>query len=173
MSQVAARLGGSKGTLYSYFESKQALFEALVTESCGRFSRSIFEVPGNPDLAGLLHSIALTYVTLICSDWATRMFQVVAAEAQRRPEIGKLFFDSGPSISIDRLSRHIETFVAAGELAVDDSREAAEVFMTLCRGSLHMRRMLGQAPDPDAATIARQAQKAVSQFIRLYGCPPA
>ena len=34
MSQVAARLGGSKGTLYNYFSSKEELFSAMVVEDC-------------------------------------------------------------------------------------------------------------------------------------------
>ena len=32
MSTIAARLGGSKGTLYNYFKSKEELFEAQVRE---------------------------------------------------------------------------------------------------------------------------------------------
>src|SRR6204780_5843981 len=35
MSQIAARLGGSKGTLYNYFKSKEELFEAQVRDLCG------------------------------------------------------------------------------------------------------------------------------------------
>ena len=34
MSAVAARLGGSKGTLYNYFSSKEELFSAMVREEC-------------------------------------------------------------------------------------------------------------------------------------------
>ena len=37
MSTIAARLGGSKGTLYNYFKSKEELFEAQVR---GRRSRA-------------------------------------------------------------------------------------------------------------------------------------
>ena len=36
MSTIAARLGGSKGTLYNYFKSKEELFEAYIRETCGR-----------------------------------------------------------------------------------------------------------------------------------------
>ncbi len=44
MSAIAARLGGSKGTLYNYFRSKAALFTAVVEElhdgSMGRMAPS-------------------------------------------------------------------------------------------------------------------------------------
>src|ERR1700721_3771942 len=35
MSSIAARLGGSKGTLYNYFKNKEELFEAQVRDMCG------------------------------------------------------------------------------------------------------------------------------------------
>src|SRR6201985_3540974 len=34
MSEIAARLGGSKGTLYNYFKSKDELFQAYVLRRC-------------------------------------------------------------------------------------------------------------------------------------------
>src|SRR5580692_6870568 len=43
MSTIAARLGGSKGTLYNYFRSKEELFEAQVVEGCARFGEAAFE----------------------------------------------------------------------------------------------------------------------------------
>src|SRR5271163_2815121 len=36
MSSIAARLGGSKGTLYNYFKNKEELFAAQVRELCGQ-----------------------------------------------------------------------------------------------------------------------------------------
>src|SRR6202790_3714523 len=35
MSIIAARVGGSKGTLYNYFKSKEELFEAYIARHCG------------------------------------------------------------------------------------------------------------------------------------------
>lgn len=169
MSQVAARLGGSKGTLYSYFDSKEALFEALVAESCARNGAAVFDAPAAAAMPARLTHIARAYLTLVGSDWATRMLQVVAAEARRRPDVGRMFFDAGPGEAITRLARHIDEFVAAGKLHADDSREAAETFLTLCRGTFHLRRMLGQEPEPSPARIAREADRAVGQFLKLYG----
>ena len=172
MSQVAARLGGSKGTLYSYFDSKEALFEALVTDSCARNRTTMFDAPGSNGLEERLKSFAQAYIRLVNSDWAVRMFQAVAAEARRRPEIGKLFFESGPAAALAHLAGWIAAGAAAGDLTVDDPASASETFAALCRGSLHPRRMLAQAPEPDTETIERSATRAVAQFLRLYGTVP-
>jgi len=169
MSQVAARLGGSKGTLYNYFVSKEVLFEALVTDSCARNQAAIFDAA--PALAAVprLTAIANAYISLVTSDWAIRMMQVVAAEARRRPEIGRIFYAAGPGEGLVQLGRHLDAFVADGSIVTDDTRAAAETFLSLCRGHYHMQRMLGQEPAPQPDVVAREAARAVRLFIKLYG----
>ena len=43
MSAIATRLGGSKGTLYNYFKSKEELFGAVVSRECAGLAASLFE----------------------------------------------------------------------------------------------------------------------------------
>src|SRR6202050_1736457 len=43
MSEIAAKLGGSKGTLYNYFRSKEELFSAFITETCQGPAIRLFE----------------------------------------------------------------------------------------------------------------------------------
>ncbi len=168
MSQIAARLGGSKGTLYSYFDSKSALFAALVAESCTRNRAAIFDVPAGASTDAALHAIARAYLGIIMSNWAIRMFQIIAAEAPRWPELATIFHDSGPAAATAQLSRYLADHGASDGLAIPDSAAAAETFVTLCRGSLHMRRILGIAPEPDAETLDREAYRAVTAFRKLY-----
>lgn len=168
MSQIAARLGGSKGTLYSYFDSKAALFSALVGESCTRNRAAMFDVPADATLDAALRAIARAYLGIVMSNWAIRMFQIIAAEAPRWPELAMIFHDSGPAAATAQLSRYLADHATSDGLAISDSAAAAETFLTLCRGSLHMRRILGIAPEPDAETLDREARRAVMAFCKLY-----
>src|ERR1700757_3560624 len=43
MSGIAARLGGSKGTLYNYFRSKEELFAAFMTDACGEQANALLD----------------------------------------------------------------------------------------------------------------------------------
>src|ERR1035437_7744928 len=54
MSTIAARLGGSKGTLYNYFKSKEELFAAYVRDECRRFADDVFDGIGDLDIASRL-----------------------------------------------------------------------------------------------------------------------
>lgn len=168
MSQVAALLGGSKGTLYSYFENKEALFEALVADSCAKKQAAIFDAFDGLAMVERLTEMGCAYLLLTCSDWATRMFQVVATESRRRPVVGELLYDLGPGEGERRLSVHLEEFAAAGLLKIDDGRAAAQTFMVLCRGNFHLRRILGQEPEPTRAFALRQVRRALDQFLTIY-----
>jgi AcrR family transcriptional regulator len=42
MGEIARRAGVSKGTLYVYFDSKEALFEAIFEDECGLQAEQVF-----------------------------------------------------------------------------------------------------------------------------------
>src|SRR5690349_6442190 len=68
MSTIAARLGGSKGTLYNYFRSKEELFEAFVRRACTRFAEALSEAPSaGVDLRERLIHIARAFQTHLLS----------------------------------------------------------------------------------------------------------
>lgn len=67
MSTIAARLGGSKATLYKYFPSKELLFEAVIQQRCGEVVaplQAIAEADGD-DLEALLVSFGLQFMTAL------------------------------------------------------------------------------------------------------------
>ena len=45
MDDIAQRAGVTKGTIYLYFESKDALFDAFVHEYCANYIRAVFDRP--------------------------------------------------------------------------------------------------------------------------------
>src|SRR6185436_3060840 len=44
MAEMSARLGGSKGTLYSYFSSKEDLFTAVMLERAATLAAPVFGI---------------------------------------------------------------------------------------------------------------------------------
>src|ERR1700731_2894878 len=56
MSEIAARLGGSKGTLYNYFRSKEELFAAFMLDTCEGPANAVFDrlPPSGGDLRAAL-----------------------------------------------------------------------------------------------------------------------
>jgi AcrR family transcriptional regulator len=170
MSAIAARLGGSKGTLYNYFKNKDELFEACVERRCFWHQAKIFgELSPQADARETLRSIAAAYLRVTLSDDSLRGLRLIIAEAERAPEIGRRFYESGPMRGAQRLARLIEGWVRAGELKAHDPMEAAQFFLGLCKGRYYMTRVLGVTPELTDEEIEIASERAVTTFFCVHG----
>ena len=170
MSSIAARLGGSKGTLYNYFRSKEELFEAQVREGCGRIADNVFDLAGDArPIADMLTQLGEDYLSIIYSDWAVQTYRVIVAEALRSPQLARIFYESGPALGLQRLESYLEDARARGLVKMDDCNLAAGEFLSLCRGHQHFVYVLNLEDCPSPDQIKIHAQQAVSLFLKGYG----
>jgi AcrR family transcriptional regulator len=172
MSTIAARLGGSKGTLYNYFKSKEELFAACIQRHCVWQSDAMFSIlVDGLDLREAMNRIGRNYLPLVLSENNLAIFRLVVAEAQRDPAIGRLFYESGPRQGLRRLGDFIADRAARGELVIDDPLSAANVFVALCKNRLMTIRLCNYAPEPSAREIETEVSGAVDTFLKLYASP--
>jgi AcrR family transcriptional regulator len=172
MSHIASRLGGSKGTLYNYFKSKEELFAAHVQHQCECNVGEAFA----PPLAGdnpveVLAGLAERVLAAIVSQEAATFYSLIVSEAQRNPAIGQAFYDNGPRKGVERVAEYLARAQAEGQMIVDDCLLAAEEFLSLVHGGLHWKRVLNVVPNPTQAQIHSQALRAAEVFVRAYGAP--
>ena len=170
MSAIAARLGGSKGTLYNYFESKEELFRAYVERQCALSAETIFggDTEGS-DIAALLTDLGFRYLTRLTSDDKMRHLRTVIAEAGRYPEIGAMFFETGPGSGRRRLAAIFERAAAEGRMNAHDPLRAADQFLALCQATLYKQRLFNVAKVPAADAIREDVNAAVTTFMAAYG----
>jgi AcrR family transcriptional regulator len=168
MSNIAARLGGSKGTLYNYFKNKEELFEAQVLDLCGLASDRVLDAAEKGDPAETLSRLGEQYLQTLFSDQTVRLFRILVAEAQRSPELARIFYEAGPARGRKALQKYLQGANSEGSLDVPDCALAAEQFMALCKGSTHLQFLLNLIPTLDAAAIRAQTQCAVDAFMNLY-----
>jgi AcrR family transcriptional regulator len=169
MSAIAARLGGSKGTLYNYFPCKEALFEAFVRDQCGRFTDSVLDALDDAPVAEVLTDLGERFLDNLFSDWALATFRIIVAEAKRNPHLARIFYEAGPAVSVERLRAYLERARAAGQIDAEDCREAAWQFLALCRGHDHLVLTLNLAERPSKAAIAKTVAESVAMFMARYG----
>jgi AcrR family transcriptional regulator len=167
MSSIAARLGGSKATLYKYFTSKEELFQAVMERKCAAVIGPLEELAeGAADLETLLHSFGIVFLHRLCQPDAIDIHRTVHGEGQRFPELARTFFACGPEAAYSVLVPALRRFDAAGLVECPDPRLAAEQFLAMVRGDVHMRVSCGLVPPPGAAEIERQVSHAVRIFLR-------
>ena len=98
MSAIAAQVGGSKGTLYNYFRSKQELFSAVIQDDCDRKQAGLFDslCAEGDDVEAVLREVGQRYTHLVLSDAAVELSRAVIAEAVRFPELVRVLHEAGP-----------------------------------------------------------------------------
>jgi TetR/AcrR family transcriptional regulator, mexJK operon transcriptional repressor len=144
MDAIARHAAVSKATLYSHFDSKAALFAALIVSECRHLAEKIGRrALDEPDIRDALLQVAHDFNNLLCVGDGLTMYRIVVAEAPRFPELGQVFYDSGPTIMIDRIADMLRRAAERGLLDVRDPRVAAIQFISLVRGESHLTSVLG------------------------------
>jgi AcrR family transcriptional regulator len=170
MSTIAARLGGSKGTLYNYFKSKEQLFAAYVVRHCAWQRDAMFEIEAElGDIREALVKTGRIYLSIVLSDFSMANFRVIVAEAQRTPEIGQAFFEAGPRSGAKLLGATLQKAVDSGQLEIDDPVHAAQQFIGLCQNRLLKARLCNAMAAPTPEEIDREVLPAVRVFLAAYG----
>jgi AcrR family transcriptional regulator len=90
MSTIAAKVGGSKSTLYNYFKSKEEIFQAHIERYCGWQRDAMFSLlDDGGDLKSALTHVGRRYLTNVLSDRNMRHFRLITAAAERSPDLGR------------------------------------------------------------------------------------
>jgi AcrR family transcriptional regulator len=173
MNDIARAAGVSKGTLYVYFENKEQLFEAIVHEECQVHAENTFDLdPNNHDVDATLTRLGVAFVEFLCRPEKASALRAVVAIADRMPEIGKVFYETGPAIGIAKLAAYLQAQNQAGVIAVDDCELAAAQFLDACQSMLFKPVLFNFREAPNRDAIAYVVSTAVRNFLRAYGAKP-
>ena len=169
MSTIAARLGGSKGTLYNYFKSKEELFAAMMQRLCGELQATLFDVgPEAGDAEARLTHLARGFLAHLMTPETMAIQRVVVSESERFPELGRVFYESGPKIVLGRIGDYLGELMDAGVLRRTDPIVAAQHFKDLAISGVYWPRMWGVAAAPTPQEFDQQVARAVDTFLRAY-----
>lgn len=169
MSAIASRLGGSKGTLYNYFPSKEALFAEFMRLECEVEGLLAHELGDGEtgDIAAALAGLGRRMVNFVFSEKAQAIHRLVIAEAGRFPELGRVFYETGPHRGLTKLSGHLEGWMDQGLLKRADPFRAAQQFSELCKAGLYQK-SLWALSTPTEAEIEQNVDEAVAIFLAYY-----
>lgn len=174
MNDIARAAGVSKGTLYVYFKHKEELFEAIVEQECDAQAEGIFDFdPNDRDVEAVLTRLGVAYVKFLCRPEKASAIRTVIAIADRMPEVGRKFYESGPERGKSHLIDYLTIQIAAGALAIDDVEVAAVQLMESYQAMLFKPMVFNFAPTPSPDQIERVVRVAVRTFLAAYLAPPA
>ncbi|MDR7155738.1 AcrR family transcriptional regulator [Sphingobium xenophagum] len=168
MSAIAAEMGGSKGTLWSYFPSKEDLFAACVESAIVSFRQDLVAIlDPNQGIREALERFTLCYIEGLCRQDAIALQRLIISEGAQFPELSEIFYRQGPKATVGLLEGFIRDQMVSGNLRVDDAHVAATMVVNLCVGGLRQKVLLGVSPF-SSAEAARESCIIAELFLRCY-----
>jgi len=170
MSEIAAKVGGSKATLYSYFPSKKDLFTAVIEDEVRRMFVPLFDMDESQgSMRAILEGFAQRFLKLLLTDDTIAFYRLIVAESARFPEVGQAAYHLGVQHGTDKLAGIFAAAMERGELQRADASVAVRQFLALCGGELHRKRLFGVVGADDRAAVDKQARDSVATFLAAYG----
>ena len=164
MNDIARAAGVSKGTLYVYFSSKEALFAANVRDDRRRQAEQMVPFASDATLDAALMAIGLNFMRELLAPSHIAQVRTVTAAAAKFPEIGTAFYEAGPDYGQRRLAAFLET---RHDFAAADCDLAAVDFVNLVQGTLLRRALFGSEIASDA-DIVETVKRGVESFLRIH-----
>jgi len=191
MDAIASRSGSAKSTLYRYFDTKESLFSALITEaSRGEGSEMINFLyrSGNgpqvdnasvnfvdalafPDDQGDCRQALTKFGQYILTHFHTP--QVLAVRrmmiaASTHPETGRLFYEHGSARVIQHLEHYFTPLIEKGYLYQADPHVVACHYFGLLLSEVNEAGLYNVITQLNDEKITAMVSRAVAVFIRAY-----
>ena len=169
MDAIAAKAAVSKRTVYSHFPGKDVLFAAVMTSHCDRMvGIDNLQLDPETEPVEILSDLGVRLLSLVTSPEAVALFRIVVAEAERFPELGRTFFESGPLRWVEVLGPYLREQDRRGRLKIADPEAAATLLQHMVKDPLHMRCILGVQQSVSAAEIRAHVERTVGNFMTLF-----
>ena len=173
ISQIADAVGIRKASLYSHFESKQAILDALLKEVLEQYAaRSVFAradwekdadaLPATPDAAVQMILGQLRYI--LHAPTISRARKMLVIEQFRNPELAKLQTAQNYTDVLQYFTGLIQCLSRRGVLAEDDPQIMAA---QLCLPISAWINLCDREPECEAELMAL-ADRHIRQFFRVY-----
>jgi AcrR family transcriptional regulator len=129
LEDVAARAGVSKGTLYLYYENKDALFKAVIQEGI------VPVIAENEAIAAKHSGCSFELLELLLENWWTKIGltafagipKLMVAEARNFPELAGFYYENVISRGRALVGSALRRGMASGEFRTMDVETAVDV----------------------------------------------
>ena len=167
MDAVALEAGLSKPTLYQYFQSKEALFSAMMLGERDQML-AVFEHPSDRGMVADLLEFSWDYADTVLRPDLLSLARLIIGEVQRFPEIGRAYQEVGPDRLLRGIMDYLEGQRRAGRLAFDDAELAAQDLWGLILSAPRTQALYMPDSSPSRAEIARYLHNGLRVFLKAY-----
>ena len=132
LNEVAKEAGVSKGTVYLYFESKEALFKAVVTEfvlpQIANAEKQAENYTGS--ITDLMHLLSELWQKQVLDTELSGISKMMMAEASNFPELATFYLENVIQRTRNFVTKLINIGIERGEFRQCNAEYAARIFLT-------------------------------------------
>lgn len=168
MSQIAARVGGSKATLYNYFSSKEELLLEAMLNGAKNFAREVLALlEESGDFSIQLQRFVTSLLKVIHSMETIEILRV-AISVGGTSDVGRRFYALGTNEVWEKIAERLQIEIDKGSLRDEDADIMAMHLRCLCEADL-IRGLMGASEPVTDAQVEERAKCTVDVFLRAYG----
>ena len=169
MDSIAETARVSKATVYAYFDSKDALFEAMVAEYCEEQRKAIEALEAeHPSVEEGLYRMAQIMMRYWSQPAALQFSRMILGETVRFPELGRSFIKTGAHSLQKTVAEFLEDATRRGELKVSNPDLVAEIFISMTRGPVQQRSLVALGKTPAAEPLNKIAREIARMIVATY-----
>lgn len=170
MDLISRRLGGSKGTLYGYFQSKEELYETAMRAAVGAPGDQIMGLldPECGDLRSVLERFADAYLGFILGKEVLEVTRTAVGEGANS-SLGPHLYEQGPARAVAIFVKFFAEQIRRERLRPVSPLVIAMHFKGLIEVGFLESALYGAKPQIDQRAAIPSA---VDAFLRAYGAEP-
>ena len=167
MDRIATRANVSKRTVYNHFESKEALFRAIIDMLLEQVTQAL-DLAYDParDIREQLVDLGWAEGRLLMSETFMSLAAIVISEAIRDQALATEF--QCKTANVDQMTGFIAAAAEHAAIRVDDAGEAADQFLGLLKAQAFWPALLSGQRVTEAA-MGKIIETSVEMFLARYG----
>ncbi|HEX5419392.1 MAG TPA: TetR/AcrR family transcriptional regulator [Gammaproteobacteria bacterium] len=168
INAMARSSGISKESIYRYFSSKKALFEAVIERELNDYQERLRRLDMASSSAGLRPALLMAAEAIIgvmCADRTLALRRLIFDEATRSPDLGQHYYRVGPERAYARLE---EIFAGSGIESEFGPAALARHFVALVSFQILLERECRVTGPLSHAAGAARVEPLVDDFIKAF-----
>jgi AcrR family transcriptional regulator len=166
IDKVAHEAGVSTRTIYERFKNKADLLASVITRLVERDMVTLFGAElDRLSIREALLTIGETVTGRACAPEAAALFRIVAAEAQRFPDLAAKMRAGTKARVNNAVANYFRVQIERGTLVLADPDRAASLFMQMVCAELHECLLFGSPDEMSKLNFAAHLQQVVDIFL--------
>jgi AcrR family transcriptional regulator len=170
MTEISARMGGSKATIYNYFTSKEELFfEVMAVSTEDEFGAVHAALEHDClEVEDALYRFGVRLLSFLYSQPLQAQRRLNISEVGRSPQLGKLIYERGVLRSQAFVEAYLARAIARGVLKDAPTWVVARHLYALLEAEFQVRWLFRQLGELTADDIEAATRRAVDVFLAGY-----